>query len=233
MLPMIIMIIMIIVMIITIIIMIMIIMILLTWGCTVVGLCGTTACELAGKKAGNVWTCHRYHHHYCCHRCHHHRRHHQKLTHPASNIKGLDRGVRNSDPLRRWLWVHLGHDGADVEDALDHGLAGPRHGDCPLRWVRQHLTRHLIIVLMVVMVVIVVMVVVARMRMEITTMLSKQPTPPPTDPPSNYDEIKSSYDESNTWMEAPVISRISLIFEPPFPIREPHWNAKIVFGEKN
>ena len=28
-----------------------------------------------------------------------------------------------------------------------------------------------------------------------------------------------------TWIEAPVISRISLIFEPPFPIREPHWDA--------
>ena len=27
-------------------------------------------------------------------------------------------------------------------------------------------------------------------------------------------------------MEAPVISRISLILEPPFPIREPHWEAK-------
>ena len=25
-----------------------------------------------------------------------------------------------------------------------------------------------------------------------------------------------------TWIEAPVISRISLIFEPPFPIRDPH-----------
>ena len=43
-----IMIIMIIVMIIMIIIMI-IMMMTLTWGCTVVGLCGTTACEFAGK----------------------------------------------------------------------------------------------------------------------------------------------------------------------------------------
>ena len=52
---MIIMIIMIIVMIIIIMIIIIIIMMMtLTWGCTVVGLCGTTACELAGKKAGNV-----------------------------------------------------------------------------------------------------------------------------------------------------------------------------------
>ena len=28
-----------------------------------------------------------------------------------------------------------------------------------------------------------------------------------------------------TWIEAPVISRISLIFEPPLPMREPHWEA--------
>ena len=30
--------------------------------------------------------------------------------------------------------------------------------------------------------------------------------------------------QKKTWIEAPVISRISLIFEPPFPIRDPHWN---------
>lgn len=28
-----------------------------------------------------------------------------------------------------------------------------------------------------------------------------------------------------TWIEAPVISRISLILDPPFPIRDPHWEA--------
>ena len=28
-----------------------------------------------------------------------------------------------------------------------------------------------------------------------------------------------------TWMEAPVTSLISLILEPPLPIREPHWEA--------
>ena len=28
-----------------------------------------------------------------------------------------------------------------------------------------------------------------------------------------------------TWIDAPVISRISFIFEPPFPMREPHWEA--------
>ena len=28
-----------------------------------------------------------------------------------------------------------------------------------------------------------------------------------------------------TWIDAPVTSLISLIFEPPFPIREPHWEA--------
>ena len=49
-----------------------------TWGCTVVGLWGTTACELAGKKAGKVctWKWHRRHgllHHR--HHWHHHRHH--------------------------------------------------------------------------------------------------------------------------------------------------------------
>lgn len=28
-----------------------------------------------------------------------------------------------------------------------------------------------------------------------------------------------------TWIEAPVTSRISLILDPPLPIREPHWDA--------
>lgn len=28
-----------------------------------------------------------------------------------------------------------------------------------------------------------------------------------------------------TWIRAPVTSRISLIFEPPLPMREPHWDA--------
>ena len=28
-----------------------------------------------------------------------------------------------------------------------------------------------------------------------------------------------------TWMDAPVISLISLIFDPPFPINDPHWEA--------
>ena len=28
-----------------------------------------------------------------------------------------------------------------------------------------------------------------------------------------------------TWMDAPVISLISLIFDPPFPIKDPHWDA--------
>ena len=28
-----------------------------------------------------------------------------------------------------------------------------------------------------------------------------------------------------TWTLAPVTSRISLIFEPPLPIKEPHWEA--------
>ena len=28
-----------------------------------------------------------------------------------------------------------------------------------------------------------------------------------------------------TWIEAPVTSRISLILEPPLPIKEPHWEA--------
>lgn len=28
-----------------------------------------------------------------------------------------------------------------------------------------------------------------------------------------------------TWIEAPVTSRISLIFDPPLPMREPHWEA--------
>lgn len=28
-----------------------------------------------------------------------------------------------------------------------------------------------------------------------------------------------------TWMDAPVTSRISLILEPPFPMRDPHWLA--------
>lgn len=28
-----------------------------------------------------------------------------------------------------------------------------------------------------------------------------------------------------TWTLAPVTSRISLILEPPLPIREPHWEA--------
>ena len=33
--------------------------------------------------------------------------------------------------------------------------------------------------------------------------------------------------DPHTWIEAPVISRISFIFEPPFPINEPHWEAKV------
>ena len=37
-----------------IIIIIMMMMMIQTWGWTVVGLCGTTACEFAGKKAGKV-----------------------------------------------------------------------------------------------------------------------------------------------------------------------------------
>ena len=28
-----------------------------------------------------------------------------------------------------------------------------------------------------------------------------------------------------TWIDAPVTSLISLIFDPPFPMREPHWDA--------
>jgi hypothetical protein len=28
-----------------------------------------------------------------------------------------------------------------------------------------------------------------------------------------------------TWIEAPVTSRISLIFDPPLPISDPHWDA--------
>ena len=38
---------------------------------------------------------------------------------------------------------HLRHDGTDVEDALDDGVAAARDGDRPLRGVGQHLTRHL------------------------------------------------------------------------------------------
>jgi len=64
-------------------------------------------------------------------------------VHPASHIESLDRGVRDRHPLGWGLGVHLGHDGADVEDALDDRLAGAGHRDRPLRRVRQHLARHL------------------------------------------------------------------------------------------
>lgn len=39
-------------------------------------------------------------------------------------------------------------------------------------------------------------------------------------------ELGSISDATTT--EAPVISRISFIFEPPLPIREPHWDAGII-----
>lgn len=39
-------------------------------------------------------------------------------------------------------------------------------------------------------------------------------------------ELGSISDATTT--EAPVISRISFIFEPPLPIKEPHWDAGMI-----
>ena len=39
-------------------------------------------------------------------------------------------------------------------------------------------------------------------------------------------ELGSISDATTT--EAPLISHISFIFEPPLPIREPHWDAGII-----
>ena len=39
--------------------------------------------------------------------------------------------------------AHLRHDGTDVEDALDDGVAAAGDGDRPFRGVGKHLTRHL------------------------------------------------------------------------------------------